>query len=121
MSFALHIMRQPWLEISIDDYEAHMARPSVNEKTCPSCGKTLSVAAFNGSAKSPDGMARRCRACVNLRRRELSRSAPKGPRSAGATLAAALRDGDSKIVRKLLRDGLKPHWCWVCETMRGGH
>jgi ankyrin repeat protein len=25
------------------------------------------------------------------------------------------------MVRKLLRAGLKPHWCWVCETMRGGH
>jgi ankyrin repeat protein len=36
-------------------------------------------------------------------------------------LAAALREGDIKIVRKLLRAGLKSHWCWVCETMRGGH
>jgi ankyrin repeat protein len=25
------------------------------------------------------------------------------------------------MVRKLLRAGLEPHWCWVCETMRGGH
>jgi hypothetical protein len=24
-------------------------------------------------------------------------------------------------VRQLLRGGLKPHWSWVCETMRGGH
>jgi ankyrin repeat protein len=36
-------------------------------------------------------------------------------------LAAALREGDVKLVRKMLRAGLKPHWCWVCETMRGGH
>jgi ankyrin repeat protein len=36
-------------------------------------------------------------------------------------LAAALREGDIKIVRKLLRAGLKPHWAWVCETMRVGH
>jgi ankyrin repeat protein len=21
----------------------------------------------------------------------------------------------------MLRAGLKPHWCWICETMRGGH
>jgi len=93
----------------------------ITEKTCPSCGKTLSIAAFNGSAKSPDGMARTCRACINMRRRQRSRSAPRGPRSIGAALAAALREGDIKIVRKLLRAGLKPHWCWVCETMRAGH
>jgi hypothetical protein len=24
-------------------------------------------------------------------------------------------------VRKLVRGGAKPHWSWVCETMRGGH
>jgi ankyrin repeat protein len=36
-------------------------------------------------------------------------------------LAAALREGDIKIVRKMLGAGLKPHWYWVCETMRGGH
>jgi hypothetical protein len=36
-------------------------------------------------------------------------------------LAAALREGNIERVRELLRAGLKPHWCWVCETMRGGH
>jgi hypothetical protein len=36
-------------------------------------------------------------------------------------LAAALREGDIKMVRQLLRAGLQPRWCWVCETMRGGH
>jgi hypothetical protein len=36
-------------------------------------------------------------------------------------VAAALRDGDIKMLRRLLRAGLKPDWCWVCETMRGGH
>jgi hypothetical protein len=36
-------------------------------------------------------------------------------------LGAALRKGDIKGVRTLLRAGLKPHWCSVCETMRGGH
>src|SRR5579872_40370 len=93
----------------------------MTEKSCLACGKTLPVAAFNGSAKSPDGMARTCRACINLRRRQRSRSAPRGPRSIAATLAAALREGNVKVVRKLLRAGLQPHWSWVCETMRGGH
>jgi hypothetical protein len=36
-------------------------------------------------------------------------------------LAAALREGDIKMVRRMLCAGLKPHWCWVCETMRVGH
>jgi hypothetical protein len=36
-------------------------------------------------------------------------------------LAAALREGDIEGVRALLRAGLNPDWCWVCETMREGH
>jgi hypothetical protein len=36
-------------------------------------------------------------------------------------LAKALRDGDVKTVRQLLRGDAKPRWDWVCETMRGGH
>jgi ankyrin repeat protein len=26
-----------------------------------------------------------------------------------------------KLVRRLMASGVKPHWSWVCETMRGGH
>ena len=33
-------------------------------KTCPACGKKLSAAAFNGSARTADGLARTWRACV---------------------------------------------------------
>jgi ankyrin repeat protein len=36
-------------------------------------------------------------------------------------VAAALRQGDIKAVRGLLGAGMKPHWSWVCETMRAGH
>jgi hypothetical protein len=36
-------------------------------------------------------------------------------------LAALLRRGDIQAVRKLLRAGVKPHWDWVCEAMRGSH
>jgi ankyrin repeat protein len=38
-----------------------------------------------------------------------------------AKLAKALRQGDVKAVRELVRNGAKPRWDWVCETMRGGH
>jgi hypothetical protein len=36
-------------------------------------------------------------------------------------LATALRKGDIKTVRKLLRTGMTPNWGWVCETMREGN
>lgn len=93
----------------------------ITEKTCSACGRSLSIGAFNGSAKSPDGCARECRACTNARRRQRDRSAGRGPKGPAARLAAALREGDIKKVRGLLRAGMKPHWAWVCETMRGGH
>src|SRR5438552_12860903 len=92
-------------------------------KTCPACGKRLPANAFNGSARSPDGMARNCRACTNARRRERERSGDRRPpASARSTiLATALRQGDSATVRKLLRGGMTAHWGWICETMREGH
>jgi ankyrin repeat protein len=36
-------------------------------------------------------------------------------------VSAALREGDAKMVRALVHAGVKPHWSWVCETMRVGH
>jgi len=36
-------------------------------------------------------------------------------------VARALREGDIKTLRKLVRAGNTPHWGWVCETMREGH
>src|SRR6185437_8730130 len=95
----------------------------VARKTCPACGKRLSAAAFNGSASSPDGLARTCRACTNLRRRQREHSGRKRlPAHARSTvLATALRQGDITTVQKLVRDGLTAHWGWVCETMREGH
>jgi hypothetical protein len=89
-------------------------------KTCPSCRRSLSAAAFNDSARSADGLANRCRACTNARRRELE-AARKAPRKPSVNLAAALRHGDVKAVRARLRAGAKPHWAWICETMREGH
>jgi len=90
------------------------------KKTCPSCRRRLSTATFNGSARGADGLARRCRACTNARRRDLDASR-RAPRKPARNLAAALREGDVKAVRARLRAGAKPHWAWVCETMREGH
>lgn len=95
----------------------------LTRKRCPACRKSLPVAAFNGSVRSLDGFARTCRACINARRRQrdCSREGRPEPASASARLAAALRQGDIEIVRKLVGAGLIPHWSWVCEAMRGGH
>src|SRR5258708_27383675 len=95
----------------------------IARKSCPACGKKLSAGAFNGSSKTADGLARKCRACSNARRRELGRSANQRPQRhhPSTVLATALRQGDIKEARKFLRAGVTPRWCWVCETMRGGH
>jgi hypothetical protein len=83
----------------------------------------LFAAAFNASAQTADGTARTCRACTNARRRQRDRSrkSHREPVGQPARLAKALRQGDTKAVRSLLRGGVKPRWDWVCETMRGGH
>lgn len=95
----------------------------VANKICPLCGKKLSAAAFNGSARSADGLARNCRACTNARRRERDRAGVKRPRghALSTALAAALRQGDIQATRRLLRAGMTPHWGWICEAMREGH
>ncbi len=96
---------------------------TIASKTCPACGKRLSAAAFNGSARSADGLARDCRACTNARRRrrDQARKQDRQPVGQPARLAQALRQGDIPRVRKLVRSGARPRWDWICETMRGGH
>lgn len=99
-------------------------RPNmVASKTCGSCGKRLPAADFNGSAKTADGLARACRACTNARRRERYRLGVKHPRgrAPSTVLASALRQGDTRSIKRLLRDGTAPRWDWICETMREGH
>ncbi len=95
----------------------------IARKTCPACGKLLSAGAFNGSARTPDGLARTCRACTNARRRQRERSGDRRlPKQALSTvLATALRHGDIATVQKLVRGGKTARWDWVCETMREGH
>ena len=99
------------------------ARDMIERKSCPVCGKKLSVAAFNDSAQTADGLARICRVCTNVRRRQRDRGRRqvREPVGTPAKLAKAIRQGDIKAVNKLVRDGAKPNWDWVCETMRGGH
>jgi hypothetical protein len=41
------------------------------KKQCPECKRVLDDSSFNGSSKEPDGLAKKCRACVNRRRRQL--------------------------------------------------
>lgn len=95
----------------------------IARKTCPACGKRLSAVAFNGSARSLDGLARTCRACTNARRRQRGRAGNRPPpaHAPSTVLATALRQGDIATVQKLVRGGVTAHWSWVCETMREGH
>ena len=95
----------------------------IANKICTACGKRLPAADFNGSAKTADGLARACRACINARRRERYRSGVKHPRgqARSTVIRAALRHGNVKMVQKLLDAGTTPHWDWICETMREGH
>jgi ankyrin repeat protein len=44
------------------------------EKQCQECKPVLDISSFNGSAKEPDGVAKKCSACVNRRRRQLHAS-----------------------------------------------
>jgi ankyrin repeat protein len=95
----------------------------IAKKVCTACGKSLPAIDFNGSAKTADGLARICRACVNARRRERYRSGVKHPRghARSTVIRTALRQGDIETVQKLLDAGMAPHWDWICETMREGH
>jgi ankyrin repeat protein len=95
----------------------------ITDKICTACGKRLPAADFNNSVQTADGLARICRACINARRRERYRSGVKHPRGHGRSTAirVALRQGDAKMIQRLLDAGTTPHWDWICETMREGH
>ncbi|EDL61037.1 ankyrin repeat domain-containing protein [Gimesia maris] len=76
-------------------------------KTCNKCGETKAASHFNGSAASPDGLAARCRACVNAERRSAAKRDREKPDSLRAQLIAATKKGDLQVVRKSL-PGLSP-------------
>ena len=44
------------------------------KKQCQECNRVLDSSSFNGSSKEPDGLAKKCSACVNRRRRQLHAS-----------------------------------------------
>lgn len=95
----------------------------IAKKTCRACGNRLSLAAFNGSARTADGLANTCRACTNARRCEGYRSGVTQPRghARSTVIAAALRRGDARAIQRLVDAGTTPRWDWICETMREGH
>lgn len=71
-------------------------------KTCKKCGETKAASHFNGSAVSPDGLAARCRACVNAARRSAAKRGQKKPDSLQTQLIAATKKGDLQVVRTSL-------------------
>ncbi len=71
-------------------------------KKCNKCGETKATSHFNGSAASPDGLAARCRACVNASRRCAAKREQGKPDSLRAQLIAAVKKGDLQVVRKSL-------------------
>jgi ankyrin repeat protein len=44
------------------------------KKQCHECKRVLDISSFNGSGKEPDGLAKKCRACINRRGRQLHAS-----------------------------------------------
>ena len=66
------------------------------KKTCRTCRKRLSTAAFNDAQRTADGLADQCRACTNARRRELD-GQRKERRRLTDSLAGALFCMDSAL------------------------
>ena len=66
-------------------------------KRCQECERLLDASSFNGSSKEPDGLAKKCRACVNRRRRQLNAS-KTGDRKP-AHLGTLVKQGDYGAVK----------------------
>ena len=67
------------------------------KKQCQECKRVLDASSFNGSSKEPDGLAKKCRACVNRRRRELhaSKTGDRKP----AHLGTLVKKGDYAAIK----------------------
>jgi len=70
-------------------------------KNCRACGQDKHPHEFNGSSKSVDGRAPRCRACVNKARRARERAKKGAPRSRVSAIRAT-RIGDVESIRAWL-------------------
>ena len=66
-------------------------------KQCQECKRVLDTSSFNGSRNEPDGLAKKCSACVNRRRRQLHAS-NKGERKP-AHLGTLVKKGDFAAVK----------------------
>ena len=80
------------------------------KKQCQECKRTLDSSSFNGSTKQPDGLAKKCSACVNRRRRALH--AGKKGDGKPPHLAALVKKGDFLSVKKnvaLITDKNRDH------------
>jgi ankyrin repeat protein len=67
------------------------------KKRCQQCKRVLDSSSFNGSSKEPDGLAKKCSACVNRRRRELH--AGKSGDGKPAHLRTLVKQGDYAAVK----------------------
>ncbi|WP_417376039.1 ankyrin repeat domain-containing protein [Gimesia maris] len=86
----------------VGDFDGSAKATMAEMKTCNKCGETKATSHFNGSAASPDGLAARCRACVNAGRRSAAKRDREKPDSFRAQLIAATKKGDLQVVRKSL-------------------
>jgi Ankyrin repeats (3 copies) len=68
------------------------------KKQCQECKRVLDDSSFCGSSKEPDGLAKKCSACVNKRRRELhaSKTGDRKP----AHLGTLTKKGDYAAVKR---------------------
>ena len=86
----------------VGDFDGSAKATMAEMKTCNKCGETKATSHFNGSAASPDGLAARCRACVNAGRRSAAKRDREKPDSFRTQLIAATKKGDLQVVRKSL-------------------
>jgi hypothetical protein len=67
------------------------------KKQCQECKRVLDDSSFCGSSKEPDGLAKKCRACINRRRRQLHASR-KGDRKP-AHFGTLVKKGDFAAIK----------------------
>jgi ankyrin repeat protein len=70
------------------------------KKQCQECKRVLDDSSFNGSSKEADGLAKRCSACVNRRRRELHAAKRKTGDGKPAHLGTLVKKGDYAAVKR---------------------
>src|SRR5438128_1538225 len=71
------------------------------KKRCHECKRVLDDSSFNGSSKEPDGLAKKCRSCVNRRRRKLqAMKSSKTAHQKPPHLAALVKRGDYAAIKR---------------------